>query len=272
MPAEAAARCRLCPLPNNRCAARRRDPARTPDFPRWRGDRRRRTRRTGCSRTPPLPGRRPAALAASAGSALAPDQPRDLGALLGVVVELERFAPPDGGLDAISLLGLRVAHHLAGAGAVPPAQHGLLEDVLEDRLGAGRTIGPEGLLGPVEVLRPRTRCVLQELARTRRLGLLAGGALRSLAQTGGRYRGGRSPAGSAWRARGESGATLPPSLRSPAGGRRGAGREGCRRRTDRCVRRPRRRTPARGRCTPRWRWEAARPREVRRARAGGWSP
>src|SRR5947209_6298220 len=189
MPAEAAARYRPCPLPSNRCAARRRAPARTPDFPRWRGDRRRRTRRTECSRTPLFPARRPAALAASAESALAPDQPRDLGALLGVVVELERLAPPDGGLGAISLLGLRVAHHLAGAGAVPPAQRGLLEDVLEDRLGTGRTLGPEGLLGAVEVLRPWARGVLQKLARARRLGLLAGGSLWSLA---GRFRGGRT--------------------------------------------------------------------------------
>src|SRR5437016_2444886 len=144
MPAEAGARYRTCPLPSNRSAGRRPDPARTPDFPRWRGDRRRRIRRTGCSRTPPLPARRPAALGASAGSALAPDQARDLAALLRVVVELERLAPPDGGLGAISLLGLRVAHHLAGAGPVPPAERRLLEDVLEDRLGAGRTLGPEG--------------------------------------------------------------------------------------------------------------------------------
>src|SRR5207245_10819326 len=142
MPAAADSRYRPCPRPRNRCAARRRDPARTPDFPRWRGDRRRRTRRTECSRTPPFPARRPAALAASAESALAPDQPRDLGALLGVVVELERLAPPDGGLGAISLLGLRVAQHLAGAGAVPPAQRGLLEHVLEARRRTGRPLGP----------------------------------------------------------------------------------------------------------------------------------
>src|SRR5438067_12306384 len=194
MPAEAGARCRPCPLPSNRCAARRRDRVRRPDLPRWRGDRRRRIRPTTCSRTPPFPAPRPAALAASAGSALAPEQPRGFRALLGVVVELERLAPPDGGLGPVSLLGLRVAHHLAGAGAVPPAERRLLEEVLEDGLGAGGMIGPERFLGPVEVLRPRTRRVLQKLARARRLGLLAGGSLGSLAETGGRFRRGSDAA------------------------------------------------------------------------------